>query len=203
MATDVDKLEVINAAMVLIGDDPIESIEYAEGEDAIAAVVVANALYETVVQSALSTARWRFATNIDLLNEIAEELNTTNYTSAFAIPPDAISIHSVQNARRENVDFDRINEWVVTDEPVGTALYMTYGYRADERDWTPRFRLYLIHLLAHHFAISLSENASLAEVLGKNAETLRARAVALDAQERTTRKIDTGSFIRARRNWRR
>ena len=60
-------LDIASRALVLIGAEPITSFESSSTE-----ALVASNMYEDVVRSSLCVARWRFATEQAVLNQLTD-----------------------------------------------------------------------------------------------------------------------------------
>ena len=203
MAVEADKLVIVNAALVLIGDEKItslSSVDPGEAED------LANALYEIRLEEALSLARWRFATRqVLLVANVTAPLG--RWTSAYDLPdgvvvaadPEPMTINAV-TVDDVPIPFDRYeNQLFTNSDTVNDVLILDYSFRALEADWTGRFKGAFVDLLASDYA--MSKDLELAQGLARSAFGKFKTAASMDAQERTAKKLPVQKFINARGGW--
>ena len=82
-------VDICNRGLIFIGAEPITSFDDGTTEARVAANV-----YEDVVQSSLTNARWRFATNQQELNRLTDA-PTARYDLAYQQPNDTLIIHAI------------------------------------------------------------------------------------------------------------
>jgi hypothetical protein len=196
MPVEADKLVVINAALVLIGDDKIESLsDTGERED------LANDIYELRVEEALGMARWRFATR-----QVQLALNLTaplaRWDAAYDLPdggsdPEPLAIHAV-TVNACTIPFDRYENQIYCNAQAADEVMLDYSHRALEADWMGRFKGAFIDQLAADFA--LSKDQELHDRLLRRSQAKFKIAASLESQERTSRKLPVHHFTKIRRS---
>ena len=85
-----------------MGGSPISSFDEGTAE-----ADVVDAMYEDIARAALTSTRWRFATNQQVLNRLAAA-PTSRYDAAYQMPSDLLMLSAV----------------TVNDDPI---IYDTYG----------------------------------------------------------------------------
>ena len=79
-------IDIASRALVLIGAEPITSFDSGSNE-----AVVASNMYEDVIRASLSSARWRFATEQAVLNQLSD-VPTGRFAIAHQLPSDTIIV---------------------------------------------------------------------------------------------------------------
>ena len=82
-------IDICNRGLIFIGAEPITSFDDGTTEARVAANV-----YEDVIQTSLTNARWRFATNQEELNR-RTDAPTARFDLAYQQPNDTIIIHAI------------------------------------------------------------------------------------------------------------
>lgn len=197
MPVEADQLEVINAALLLIGDNPIEALaDLGERED------LANGIYEIRVAEALGRARWRFATGqVQLALNVETPL--ARWSTSWALPdgdPDPVVqvIHAV-TVDDVPIAFDRYGQNIYCNAGAEDQVFLDYAFRAEEADWMGNFKGAFVDLLAADFAAS--KDKDLSAHLARRAEDKFKVAAGLEAQARTSRQLPVLKFARGRRFW--
>jgi len=186
-------IDVSSRALILMGADPITSFNDGSNE----ALVAAN-MYEDIARSSLVNSRWRFATNQAVLNRLSSA-PTGRYSAAYQVPSDALMIHAV-TVNGFNIEYQTYGDKVYCDTEVSSEVILDYTFRAQEQDWPSYFVVAVQYELASVFASSLAQDASLAQLMGQQAQVAMMRARTLDSQQQTTRKLSTSRFIAERRS---
>lgn len=186
------KFDICSRALVRVGAQPITSFD-----DGTAESDAAGTEYEQLVQSKLSTYRWRFAANQQLLNRLTND-PTGRWTYAFQLPTDCLVLHTITRAGYPII-YDRYADKIFTDED--DDLVADYTYRVDETKFPPLFVDALIDSMAAVFCASLAKDFGRADNLRKIAEEMSwPRAQTADSQQQTTRRLPAGSrLVRIRR----
>lgn len=186
-------LELVNQALVKLGNAPITS--FAEPSPAAA---VASLQYASCRDSLLSVYPWHFATKRQsLVRLLARPIADFDY--AYNLPQDFIRLLKLQDvdspADSPSLDFRLINRRLHCQSD---AVSMTYIFRAQELSFPPYFDQALVCHLAREFALSLSDSPSRAEIFGSMAEKLLRQAERLDAESCPTPPFQDMTLIGVR-----
>lgn len=164
------KIDLISDAMILIGANPISSIN--EGTEG----VVAEALYEDTYKGLLSLHSWRFATKKALLNRLTDApLNEFSYQ--YQLPSDIITVVKTY----DNSDYEIYEDKLYSNN---TSVQIDYRYRVDETNLPSYFVMTLKFLLAAQFAIPITDNSQRAQTYEGLYERQLARAKNIDSSSR-------------------
>ena len=186
-------IDIASRALVLIGAEPITSFDSSSTE-----ALVATNMYEDTVRAMLSTARWRFATEQAVLNQLSD-VPTGRFDIAHQLPSNLLVLHGVTINDRL-IDFTVYGDKVFSDSTSTDTLVADFTFRADEVDFPSYFSLALQYSLASIFATSIARDDRLMQLMETKANQLMAKARNIDAQQQTTRKLVTSRFISNRRS---
>jgi hypothetical protein len=186
-------IDIASRALVLIGAEPITSFDSSSTE-----ALVATNMYEDTVRAMLSTARWRFATEQSILNQLSD-VPTGRFDIAHQLPSNLLVLHGVTINDRL-IDFTVYGDKVFSDSTSSDTLVADFTFRADEVDFPSYFSLALQYSLASIFATSIARDDRLMQLMETKANQLMAKARNIDAQQQTTRKLVTSRFISNRRS---
>tara|TARA_R110002020_G_scaffold100255_4_gene237216 strand:- start:2085 stop:2672 length:588 start_codon:yes stop_codon:yes gene_type:complete len=186
-------LDIASRALVLIGAEPITSFESSSTE-----ALVASNMYEDVVRSSLCIARWRFATEQSVLNQLTET-PTGRFSIAHQLPSDLLMLHTV-TVNDNRLGYTVYGDKVFSDSSTNDILIADYTYRATETDFPSYFSLAVQYSLAGVFATAIARDDSLALLMDGKADRLMAKARNLDSQQQTTRSLSTTRFTTNRRS---
>lgn len=186
-------IAICTRALVLIGAEPITSFE-----DGTTESIAASTLYEDAARTALTSTRWRFATNQATLNRLSDA-PTGNWDAAYQLPSGLLLVNSV-TVNDDPIRYDIYGSKVFCDATASETLICDYTFRADEANWPPYFTMAVAYRLASIFAVPVARDTNLSNALGQQAELYMARARAADAQQQTTRRLATSRFINQRRS---
>lgn len=180
-------IDIASNALLLIGDNPISSFQ-----DAGAGATVAANIYPETKKRLLSEHPWSFALKQQRLNKLSQKPDVlTNYQNAFQLPTDLIRIWNIQN----HSDFILIGDLLYSNQ---SEVLATYVYDVDEVMLPPHFVKSLEYSLAADFAISVTEDNTLSQIMRRNADTYTAKAMAVDSQGRPQSAIVDSPIIDAR-----
>lgn len=183
MATS--KLDIISAALVLIGDKPLNDLT----EPRIAATA-ANNLYDSTYEAMLCQHRWRFASGKATLNRlVAAPLN--QWTYAFQIPADFLMGIGV----RPNTPFEIFEDQIYSNQ---TALDLDYIYRPAESQLPPYFVKAMEYEMATQLAIAVTDRQSYYQLYRSEASEHWKRARFADSAQRPNRAIESNPFTHVR-----
>jgi hypothetical protein len=186
-------IDIASRALVLVGAEPITSF----GSSSTEALVATN-LYEDTVRATLSTARWRFATEQAVLNQLTDT-PTGRFDIAHQLPSDLLVLHGV-TVNDTLIEYTVYGDKVFSDSTSADVLIADFTFRADEVNFPSYFSLALQYTLASMFATSIARDDRLMQMMETKATMLMAKARNLDAQQQTTRKLSTSRFITNRRS---
>ena len=186
-------IDIASRALVLVGAEPITSF----GSSSTEALVATN-LYEDTVRATLSTARWRFATEQAVLNQLTDT-PTGRFDIAHQLPSDLLVLHGV-TVNDTLIEYTVYGDKVFSDSTSADVLIADFTFRADEANFPSYFSLALQYTLASMFATSIARDDRLMQMMETKANQLMAKARNIDAQQQTTRKLVTSRFISNRRS---
>ena len=186
-------IDIASRALVLIGAEPITSFDSSSTE-----ALVATNMYEDTVRSMLSTARWRFATEQAVLNQLSD-VPTGRFDIAHQLPSNLLVLHGI-TINDNLIEFTVYGDKVFSDTTSSDTLVADFTFRADEVDFPSYFSLALQYSLASIFATSIARDDRLMQLMETKANQLMAKARNIDAQQQTTRKLVTSRFISNRRS---
>jgi len=186
-------IDIASRALVLIGAEPITSFDSSSTE-----ALVASNMYEDTVRAMLSTARWRFATEQSILNQLSD-VPTGRFDIAHQLPSNLLVLHGVTINDRL-IEFTVYGDKVFSDSTTADTLVADFTFRAEEVNFPSYFSLALQYSLASIFATSIARDDRLMQLMETKANQLMAKARNIDAQQQTTRKLSTSRFISNRRS---
>ena len=186
-------IDIASRALVLIGAEPITSFDSGSNE-----AVVASNMYEDVIRASLSSARWRFATEQAVLNQLTDT-PTGRFAIAHQLPADTIIVHTI-TVNDNLVDFTVYADKVFSQQTSSDTLIADFTFRANENTFPSYFTLAVEYSLASIFATSIARDDRLMNMIETKAQQLMAKAKNLDAQQQTTRRLSTRRFITDRRS---
>lgn len=186
-------IDIASRALVLIGANPITSFDSSSTE-----ALVASNLYEDTIRASLSMARWRFATEQAVLNELSDA-PTGRFDIAHQLPSDLLILHAV-TVNDNRIEYTVYGDKVFSNSTSQDSLIADYTFRAEEINFPSYFTLAVEYSLASMFATSIARDDSLMKIMEEKARILMAQARNLDSQQQTTRKLTTSRFITDRRS---
>lgn len=186
-------IDIASRALVLIGAEPITSFDSSSTE-----ALVASNMYEDTVRAMLSTARWRFATEQSILNQLSD-VPTGRFDIAHQLPSNLLVLHGVTINDRL-IEFTVYGDKVFSDSTTADTLVADFTFRAEEVNFPSYFSLALQYSLASIFATSIARDDRLMQLMETKANQLMAKARNIDAQQQTTRRLATSRFITNRRS---
>jgi len=172
------QLGIINAALALIGAQPISSLS--ENDDG---AVIATSIYESVKKAAISSFPWNFALRQVTLPILASPTHTTKYQYAYLVPSDSLRI----------LGFTTRDEFIVRGNEIHTNAYnpdLVYIADVDEGEFPAYFTSAMEHQLASDLCIPLTENNTSAQIFEERARRKWQIARSLDSQARTNQSLD-------------
>jgi len=186
-------LKICSRASILMGGSPITSFS-----DGTVEADVADAIYEDVVRSALTSTRWRFATKQD---ELAGPFQAPigRFGATYQLPTDLLMLNAV-TVNDDPIHYDVYGSEVYCDASPSDTLVADYIFRPDETEWPPYFTIAVEFQMASVMAVSVARDGAMAGLLEQKANIYMMQARRLDSQQQTTRKLNTSRFIAQRRS---
>lgn len=178
------KYDIVSQALLYIGEPPISS--FSEGT----AGLVAGNLYDSTRDSMLTETRWRFAVGKKALSRLtATPLN--EWTYAFQLPSNLLMLIRTYPNSRYEVYEDKLYSHNSTAE-------IDYVFRPDEGAFPAYFVKALSYRIAAEFAIAITNNRGIAELMEIKAEEYLRRARFNDAQGRKPTAIVSRPWVDVR-----
>ncbi len=181
------KIDIASNALIMVGDAAINSFT-----DPGAGALTASNLYDTAYETLLSDHRWTFAHAKTTLSKLAQApLN--DWQNAFQIPTDKkiLVIYGVY----PDSPYDIVQDTVYSNS--GT-VQIDYTFKPDESKLPAHFVTALQLRLAAQFAVSITDDNTLASLYAGQAEDALAKSRGIDSQSRTTQPIKSSPFTATR-----
>tara|TARA_R100000951_G_scaffold101499_1_gene93107 strand:+ start:312 stop:911 length:600 start_codon:yes stop_codon:yes gene_type:complete len=191
-------IDICARALVIIGAQPITSFS-----DGSTEALVASNIYEDITRAALTRCRWRFSTTQKSLSLLAAE-PAGRFDYAYQMPsdPEVLQINTI-TVNDMVIPYSRYKDFIyVNGYNSNNTLIMDYIYRVDESYFPPHFVLALEYELASIFAGSVARDSAMISQFKQLAERQFLIAKNIDAQETTTKVLDTNRFVNLRRSTR-
>lgn len=186
-------IEVAQKAMVLVGLEPLASFTDQTDE-----ALVANTIFEDVVEDCLAQHNWNFATGQKTLARLTA-VPTDRWDAAYALPTNP-AVVQVQTVTIDDVPqaYDIYERYVYINASVNDTVVLNYVYRPETQYWPPAFTMWVIFRLASVFALSVTRKADVAKSYTDLAESQFRRSKARDSQQVTTQGLRPSRFHRVR-----
>ena len=186
-------IDICNRGLIFIGAEPITSFDDGTTEARVAANV-----YEDVVQTSLTNARWRFATNQAVLNRLTDA-PTGRYDFAYQLPADTLLVHAV-TVNDGQINYQIYGDMVFADTSTQDEVIADFTFRATEENFPSYFTIALEYSLASAFATSIARDGQLMQLMTQMANAAMLKARNIDSQQQTTRTIPQTRFSAFRRS---
>ena len=185
--TDV---ELCAQALVRLGAQPISSLA-----DGTAEATVAQRLYALIRDALLSTHPWTFATMQVALASVGQPASD-DYSFRFALPAGCLRVISVGAGRAgSGIDYRVQGDEILANQP---SITLTCQVRPPEAEFPAFFSAALVARLAAEFCLPVTESASRAELLRRQADLELRQARLIDSQQSTPRRVEDFTLIAAR-----
>jgi hypothetical protein len=186
-------IEVAQKAMVLVGLEPLASFTDQTDE-----ALVANTIFEDVVEDCLSQHNWNFATGQKTLSRLTAT-PVDRWDAAYALPtsPGVVQVQTV-TVDDQPQQYDIYERYVYINAEVNDDVVLNYIYRPETQYWPPGFTMWVIFRLASVFALSVTRKADVAKSYTDLAEIQFRRAKARDSQQVTTQGLRPSRYHRVR-----
>ena len=184
--------DICNRGLIFIGAEPITSFDDGTTEARVAANI-----YEDVVQTSLTNARWRFATNQEALNRLTDA-PTARFDLAYQQPNDTLIIHAI-TVNDNPIEYQIYGDMIYADTTTTDTVVADYTFRQEEQFFPSYFVMAVAYGLAQVFATSIARDGSLTQTMATLADAAMRKARSVDSQQQTSRKLITGRFVQNRR----
>jgi hypothetical protein len=186
-------IEVAQKAMVLVGLEPLASFTDQTDE-----ALVANTIFEDVVEDCLAQHNWNFATGQKTLSRLTAA-PVDRWDAAYALPtsPSVVQVQTV-TVDDQPQQYDIYERYIYINAEVNDDVVLNYIYRPETQYWPPAFTMWVIFRLASVFALSVTRKADVAKSYVDLAEAQFRRAKSRDSQQVTTQGLRPSRFHRVR-----
>ena len=186
-------IEVAQKAMVLVGLEPLASFTDQTDE-----ALVANTIFEDVVEDCLAQHNWNFATGQKTLSRLTA-VPVDRWDAAYALPtsPAVVQVQTV-TIDDQPQQYDIYERYIYINAEVSEDVVLNYIYRPETQYWPPAFTMWVIFRLASVFALSVTRKADVAKSYVDLAEAQFRRAKSRDSQQVTTQGLRPSRFHRVR-----
>lgn len=162
----IDKLEIVNRAMLRIGADPLQDLE-----DETLGGQAADLVYDSVIEFALGVYVFSFARQMMQLSELATATPLTGFARVFQLPAERLGpplrvTDSITDPDHRYHRYQLQGETVHADE---TPLFAEIKFLADPVAWSGTFRDFAVLAVAAEYALSIGHDKSLRKDMRVNA----------------------------------
>jgi len=192
-STPSTDIEVAQKAMVLVGLEPLTSFTDQTDE-----ALVANTIYEDIIEDCLAHHNWNFATGQKVLARLTAA-PVDRWDAAYALPtsPEVVQVLTV-TINDTPQQYDIYERYVYINAEAGDEVVLNYVFRPETRYWPPAFTMWVIFRLASVFALSVTRKGDIAKSYTDLAEAQFRRAKARDSQQVTTQGLRPSRYHRVR-----
>tara|TARA_Y100001937_G_scaffold101514_1_gene139297 strand:- start:4410 stop:4994 length:585 start_codon:yes stop_codon:yes gene_type:complete len=186
-------LDITNRALILVGASTITAFTDSSEE-----AIVTNALYEDMIKTLLTSARWRFASKQVALNESSGN-PIGRFDRSYTLPSDYLMLHAI-TVNDLLIEYNIYGTEVFANTTASDSLIADYTFRQTEGNFPSYFIMLAEYSFATMLATSLARDEQLGALLDAQTQRLMQKAKTLDAQQQTTKKLVTSRFLTDRRN---
>lgn len=181
-------VKICQRACVRAGTNRITSLT-----DNLAEAILLNDNYDSVVDEALASYHWHFATvQVDLSR--LSDTPPAPWQGLYQVPSASLAIRRLWVNSYEVVNWAMFDGGkLAVDAGVDDTVSLEHTYRCDEAQFHPVFVEFIVYRLAELLAVGIAHSPSRAEYFAARASQYERRARFQDSKERT------GSKIRAKR----
>jgi hypothetical protein len=179
-------VEVVNQAFAVIGANTLSTFVGTSTEQ-----IVATNLYQPIVDAALSSHRWRFATGKQTLGRLSQE-PVNEWDAAYQMPtqPKILLLNNVK-VLDVTIEYDRFEDQIYCDASEDDVVVADYIYSVPEQDWPPYFTKAVVYELASVFAAGITQDSYMAAHFEETAQLEYRRARWSDSSQQTARNLNT------------
>jgi len=188
------KIDMVNSALVLVGDSVITSLD-----DQSTQALVADTVLEDFIDAELFETRWRFATDTQSAPFVSSITHATGL-GVFQIPTNTIRVWNVlEGGTSIGGRWEMEGNYLLLDGDENSVIACERTTEPPVGNWPPHFRLSVIFRLASAFCLALTENEDKSELLLKWSEAYARKARSMDGGQSAPRAINTGQMLGVRR----
>ena len=176
-------IEIASNALLLIGDNAISAFTESTGG------IIAERLYDDLLDDLLTSHHWRFATKKQLLNQLVTA-PINGFAHAFQIPTDCLKIITINYSVPYEINGDQIHCNI-------TPIEADYIFRPSEPSFPAWFVKALEYRLASELAMPVTEATTRAEFYAAQYRSQVDKAMGLDSQQRPNVAIRNNPFLTA------
>jgi hypothetical protein len=182
-----NRYQICSRASVLVGGSPITGFNNESTEE-----IVAEQLYDSVLNNLLASYRWRFASQyVELSRD--EELPGAKWDAQYSLPAGTTILYGIY-LDEEPFDFDRVGNKIHCNVRGDDVIVALVGFVPDEELFPPYFTAVLELKLAAMFAVPIAEDPQKANVYEGMAMRQFVQARSIESQGRTAVKISVGGL---------
>lgn len=181
------KINLISNALILIGDNPINSLTGGSRAQKVAAN-----LYDNIVQNELTKHRWGFARRKAQLSLTTEEPLDDDFQSIYQLPSDLLVLIKIN----PNVNYQRYGNQIYTN--LSQELHCDYIRNVAESEWPVYFAKMIEYALARDFASPIRDSAASADRMANEYLNASRMARATDSMQHPQTAIVDKPFIQVR-----
>ena len=191
--TATTDIEVAQRAMVMVGLEPLTSFTDQTDE-----ALVANTVYEDLVEDCLSQHNWNFASGQKALSRLSDT-PVDFWDAAYALPtsPPVLQVLTV-SIDDVPQNYDIYERYIYMNASENDTVVLNYIHRVETQYWPPTFTLWVIYRLAGMLSLSVTRKADISQSYVRLAEEQFRRAKARDSQQVTTQALRLSRFHRVR-----
>lgn len=187
------KLDVINQAVISLGDSPIINLDTDDG----AAAQTSTLIYDRLVNSlfTVDAYKFRFAVKQFSLNRLQSapmDSESGGFKFAYSLPSDFLTLVRV-NTRSE---YEIFGNQLRTD---AESVVLDYIARVDESLWPPYFEEMVVYRLAADLCMPVTDNATLADRLLMKFDASKKTAKAIDSKQVPNKPFSDSPMLAAHR----
>lgn len=181
------KINLISNALILIGDEPINSLTGNSRKQTVAAN-----LYDNIVQNELSKHRWGFARRKAQLSLLVDEPIDNDWQSIYQLPTDLLVFIKLN----PSVGYQRYGDKIYSN--LSQTLHCDYIKNVAESEWPVYFSKMIEYALAKDFAPSIRDSAISKKELKDDYKDQSRTAKYLDSMQHPQTPIVDRPFINVR-----
>lgn len=182
------KIDLISSALILIGDEPINSLT---GNSR--AQKVGNNLYDNIVQNELTKHRWGFARRKAQLSLLVDVPIDNDWANIYQLPSDLLVFIKLN----PHTNFQRYGSKIYTN--YSGTLHCDYIKNVSEANWPVYFSKMIEYALAREFAPAIRDSAASADRMAAEYLNASRMARATDSMQHPQTPIVSRPFIDVRR----
>lgn len=201
------KLGLIQNALILIGDLPIDSLT-----GTTRAHTVANSLYDSTVQNELTKHRWGFARKkqgikVDSTGNNQDAVTGTEWSAKYTLPVDLLTLikinpsvpyQIIEGKIYSNMDQTYISGTNSIPTNWSPNVFIDYIYNVPESAFPAYFAKMLEYRLAMDFAPAIRDSAASMQMMAQQYENASRMARYADSQQHPITPIQDRPFLDVR-----